>query len=73
MQLIINNLCYLNLFYIDGNCLLKDIHYNGQIYLEHNGLEPSTGILKMYLDGKYMPICSFYVSFKFRMSSAGLY
>ena len=44
--------------YTESSCLLKDKPYNGQIYLESNGMERSTGILKIYLDGKYMPLCA---------------
>ena len=44
--------------YTESDCLLRNTPYNGQVYIDHMETEPqSTGILKIYLEDKYLPIC----------------
>lgn len=41
-----------------SDCLVRDTRYNGQVYIDHMDTQPqSTGILNIYLEDKYLPIC----------------
>ena len=45
------------MFYTASDCLLKDIKYPGQIYIQRDGLAPSSGVLQLYLNNEYLPLC----------------
>lgn len=42
-----------------SDCLIKDIQYEGQVYIQtEEGQPPSgTGTLQIYLDNEYLPVC----------------
>ena len=42
-----------------SDCLIKDIQYEGQVYIQTEEAQPpsGTGTLQIYLDNEYLPVC----------------